>query len=153
MAIVCVMAKFKFASKLTENAVILCYNFSLSDCQISLIFLEGELSLVSGPSLNLGSIFGYLAIILGVFQVFLSRKDNCSKIANTSCLPKRPRQTGQSLIRLLLKKQSDQGLPWLLFWQESLKINILFVREPKEKSIQNFRTFTVMQLDTISYHF
>ena len=34
---------------------------------------------------------------------------------NASCLPKRPRQTGQTQIRLLLKKQSDQGLPCLLF--------------------------------------
>ena len=39
----------------------------------------------------------------------------CSKILNTSCLPKRPRQTVQTQIRLLLKKQSDQGLPCLLF--------------------------------------
>ena len=38
-----------------------------------------------------------------------------SKISNTSCLPKRPRQTVQTQIRLLLKKQSDQGLPCLLF--------------------------------------
>ena len=37
----------------------------------------------------------------------------CSKISNT-CLPKRPRQTAQSQIRLLLKKQSDQGLCYLL---------------------------------------
>ena len=32
------------ASKLTENAVILCYNFSLSDCHFSLIFLQGEVT-------------------------------------------------------------------------------------------------------------
>ena len=38
----------------------------------------------------------------------------CSKISNTICLPKRPRQTGRTQIRLLLKKQSDQGLPYLL---------------------------------------
>ena len=42
----------------------------------------------------------------------------CSKISNTSCLLKRPsRQTAQTQIRLLLKKQSDQDLPCLLFWQ------------------------------------
>ena len=42
---------------------------------------------------------------------------NCkfSKISNTSYLLKGPRQTGQTQIRLLLKKQSDQGLPCLLF--------------------------------------
>ena len=34
------MCNGKFASKLTENAVILCYNFSLSDCHFSLIFLQ-----------------------------------------------------------------------------------------------------------------
>ena len=33
-----------FASKLTENAVILRYNFSLSDCHFSLIFLEEEVT-------------------------------------------------------------------------------------------------------------
>ena len=32
------------ASKLTENAIILRYNFSLSDCHFSLIFLEGEVT-------------------------------------------------------------------------------------------------------------
>ena len=32
-----------------------------------------------------------------------------------SCLPKRPRPTVKTQIRLLLKKQSDQGLPCLLF--------------------------------------
>ena len=36
----------------------------------------------------------------------------CSQISNTSCLL---RQTGQTQIRQLLKKQSDQGLPCLLF--------------------------------------
>ena len=39
----------------------------------------------------------------------------CSKISNTNHLPKRSRQTGQTQIRLLLKKQSDQGLLCLLF--------------------------------------
>ena len=37
-----------------------------------------------------------------------------SKISNTSCLQKRPRQTVQTHIRLLLKKQSDHDLPCLL---------------------------------------
>ena len=32
-----------------------------------------------------------------------------------NCLPKRSRETEQTQIRLLLKKQSDQGLPCLLF--------------------------------------
>ena len=39
----------------------------------------------------------------------------CSKISNTSRLPKRHRQTAQIQIRLLLKKQSDQVLLCLLF--------------------------------------
>ena len=39
----------------------------------------------------------------------------CSKISHTSCLPERPKQTGQTQIRLLLEKQSNQGLPCLLF--------------------------------------
>ena len=45
------------------------------------------------------------------------RYGKCSKILNTSCLPKRPRQTGQTQIRLLLMKQSDPCLPCLLFCQ------------------------------------
>ena len=40
---------------------------------------------------------------------------NALKILNTSCLPKRPRQTAQTQIRLLLKKPSDQHLTCLLF--------------------------------------
>ena len=40
---------------------------------------------------------------------------NVLKKFNTSCLP-RHIQTAQTLIRLLLKKQSDQGLPCLQFW-------------------------------------
>ena len=42
---------------------------------------------------------------------FLTDYDKCSKILNTGHLPKRPRQTVQIHIRLLLKKQSEQGLP------------------------------------------
>ena len=34
----------EFASKLTAIAIILRYNFSLSDCYFSLIFLEGEVT-------------------------------------------------------------------------------------------------------------
>ena len=37
--------------------------------------------------------------------------DKCSKNLNTSYLLKRPRQTGQTQIRLLLMKQSDQVFP------------------------------------------
>ena len=40
-----------------------------------------------------------------------------SKILNASCLLKKPRRTVQTQIRLLLKKQSDQGLICLLFRQ------------------------------------
>ena len=39
----------------------------------------------------------------------------CSKTSNTSHMPKRSRQTVHTQIRLLLKKQSDQRLPYLLF--------------------------------------
>ena len=38
------MSNGLFASKLTENDVILRYNFSLSDCHFSLIFLQGEVT-------------------------------------------------------------------------------------------------------------
>ena len=40
-----------------------------------------------------------------------------SQILNTSCLPKRPRQTVKTQIRLLLKKQSYRDLRCLLFRQ------------------------------------
>ena len=39
---------------------------------------------------------------------------NVLKFCNTSCPPKKPRQTRQTQIRLLLEKQSDQCLPCLL---------------------------------------
>ena len=70
----------------------------------------------------------------------------CSKISNTNCLPKRPRQKGQSQIRLLPKKQSDQGLSFLLLWQEICEFKPwkpTFYLEQKKKSVRNFRTFTV----------
>ena len=38
----------------------------------------------------------------------LNKYGKCSKILNTSCLPKRPRQTSQTQIRLLLKKQGNK---------------------------------------------
>ena len=71
---------------------------------------------------------------------------NVLKISNTSCLSKIPRQTRQTQIRLLLKKQSDQGPPCLLFWQafvNSSPENQHFVWESKKKIVGNFRTFTV----------
>ena len=40
-----------------------------------------------------------------------------SKVLNTSNLPIRPKQTMHTQIRLLLKKQSDQGILCLLFLQ------------------------------------
>ena len=51
---------------------------------------------------------------------------------------KRLRQTGHTQIRLLLKKQSDQGLPWLLFWQAFLLIQALATNiwEQEKKSVQ-----------------
>ena len=62
----------------------------------------------------LGNINGILRL-LSWNGMFLGDYGRCSKILNTSCVSKRPRQTEQTLIRLLLKKQSDQGLPCLYF--------------------------------------
>ena len=63
----------------------------------------------------------YTTIIMHTLQVNnigqLLRFGKCSKILNTSCLPKWPRQTGQTQIRLLLNWQSDQHLHCLLFGQ------------------------------------
>ena len=55
-----------------------------------------------------------LTISLSPININYSR---CSKIPYVSCLPKWQRQTEQTQIRLFLKKQSDQVLPNLLFWQ------------------------------------
>ena len=65
----------------------------------------------------------------------------------TSCLPKKSKQTEQTQIRLALKKQSDQGLPSLLFWQafcESSNPDTkqTFYLRKKKKSVWNFRTLT-----------
>ena len=81
-------------------------------------------------------------------ELQLSHYGKCSKISNTSCLPKRPRQTVQTQIRLLLKKQSDQGLPHLLFWHfvNARPDYPLFLWEQKMKSVLNFRTFTLWQI-------
>ena len=84
----------------------------------------------------------------------------CSKISNTSCLPKkRLRQTGQTQIRLLLEKQSDQGLPCFLQKQSDRVFPVCyckkhfmnsipdyqhFIYEQNEKSVRNFGTFTVV---------
>ena len=57
-----------------------------------------------------------------------------SKILNTNYLQKRPRQTMHTQIRLLLKKQFDQGLPCLLFLQAFCQFrhdNPHFTREEK----------------------
>ena len=48
----------------------------------------------------------------------------CSKILNTSCLPKRPQQTAPTQIRQLLKKQFNQGLPYLPFKRAFLKFQL-----------------------------
>ena len=47
------------------------------------------------------------------------------------------RQTAQTQTRLLLKKQSDQGLPVCILW-----ILAIITWEQKEKIFRNFRTFT-----------
>ena len=67
------------------------------------------------------------------------------KIFNTCCLQKRPVQTVQTQIRLLLKKQSDQGLPCLLFYQAFYEsyVNKHLIWEQKVKTVRNFRTFTI----------
>ena len=72
--------------------------------------------------------------------------NKCSKISNTGYLLKRHRQTVQTQIRLLLKKQSDQGLLCLLFWQEFCEFqpwSLTFYWDQKEKSDQKFITFTI----------
>ena len=81
-----------------------------------------------------------------VYRVRDKVYSKCSNILDTSCLPKRHRQTGQTQIRLLLKKQSDQGLPCLLFgqallWFSALVTNILLEMCLKYSIIQIFLFF------------
>ena len=49
----------------------------------------------------------------------------------------------QIQIRLLLKKQSDKGLPCVLFWQAFCPDYRHFIWEQKEKSVWKFRAFTI----------
>ena len=82
----------------------------------------------------------------------------CCKIFNNNCLPKRSSQTGQIQIRLLLKKQSDQGLPCLLFWQAFCEFQPwkpkFYLRTERAiwESILNFRTFTVWCVSSFRGH-
>ena len=81
---------------------------------------------------------------------FMSDGDQCklSKLLNTSYQPKSPRQTVQTQIRLLLMKQSDQGIPFLLFWQAFYEFQPwkeTFTWIQKEKRVRNFRTFTIIE--------
>ena len=71
----------------------------------------------------------------------------------TRCQPKRPRQavqTGKTLIKLLLQKQSDQGLPSLLFRQAfgvlTSPVDPNFLWKQKVKSVWNFWTFTIVYI-------
>ena len=68
--------------------------------------------------------------------MFDSYYGNCSKILNT-----RPRYTTQTEIRLLVLPvcYSDKH------FVSSSPDNHYFIGEQKEKSVQNFRTFTVLQ--------
>ena len=61
---------------MTENAVILRYNFSLSDCHFSLIFLQGEVTspLNSGPAWSLHMQSQHPVSIFGIEKVFGSMK-------------------------------------------------------------------------------
>ena len=58
--------------------------------------------------------FTYLMVAFSTGEYVLSTPESkCSKVLNTSYLPKRPRKTAQTKIRLLLKKQPHQGRPGL----------------------------------------
>ena len=82
----------------------------------------------------------------GHTQLPTKRYGRCFK--NTGCLPKICRQTVQIQIRLILKEQSDQGLPYLLLILTrilripALITNILF--ENRKRRVQKLRTFIVI---------
>ena len=59
----------------------------------------------------------YLTKFIDRYVSYIISYSKSSQILKARFLPKRPSQTAQTLIRLLMRKQSDQGLPCLLFWQ------------------------------------
>ena len=65
----------------------------------------------------------------------------CYKILNSSCLPKGPKQTAKTQIRLFLKKHPDQVFSVFysdkLFWIPVLKTNMLLIEK-----CSKFWTFT-----------
>ena len=91
----------------------------------------------------------------------------CSKISNSSCLLKRHRQTVQTQIRLLLKKQTIWVFPVCLFSQTFFRSSLIWVFpvclfsqafcefQPENqhvlenrKRVRNFRTFKVSMFST-----
>ena len=110
-----------------------------------------------GLNLNVGLVIACLRVRAFLFgeQVHRFCYSKCFKVLNTSFLPKRRRQTAQTQIRLLLKKQSDHGIPCLLFKQafyeiSALKTHILF--EHRKRSVRNFRIFTLVpNSDVLAY--
>ena len=78
------------------------------------MFTKKSIALVMKPrkvilsKLNCNSAEAFVTMSIFMYSKY-------SKISNTSYLPKMPRQTAKTQIRLLLKKQSDLGLPCLLF--------------------------------------
>ena len=67
-------------------------------------------------------------------------RKNCSKILSTSCLSKRPKQKGQTQIRL--KGASKFAILISILWIPSPD----FICEQKEKSVWNFIPFTVVDV-------
>ena len=73
----------------------------------------------------------------------------CSKILNAICLPKGPRQTVQTQIRLLLKKQSDEGLSLFailtsILWIAAMITNILNVSKEVFKTLEHLLYIKIM---------
>ena len=70
---------------------------------------------------------------------------NVQKFRTVVACHKKHRQTGQTQIRLLLKKQSDQGLPCLDSGKHLVSSSPekqYFIQEQDKKKVQNFRKFT-----------
>ena len=61
-----------------------------------------------------------------------SPEGRCSKISNTCCQINRQPKQCRPRSWLLLKKQSDQGLPCVLFWVNSSLDNQHFIWEQKD---------------------
>ena len=78
-------------------------------------------------------------LTFSLIEFRITYRVNVLKFQTLVACQKMPRQRVQIMIRLLLKKQSDQDLPCLLFWNPALTTNTFF--ENRTRKVPYLRTF------------